>query len=1751
MLRGSVTRTDDALVGRTLGEFVVRERIGQGGFGAVYRAVQTGLEREAVLKVMSGALARAGTPRFLREAKLASRLDHPYAAHIYAFGAEEDGVLWIAMELVRGTPLDRLLQAQGTISLERFLPLLERICEVVHTAHEQGIIHRDIKPANVMVLSRAGRYLPKLLDFGIAKALGPKDEEEDTRATSPGNLGEAKTETGDPGLDGGSLTMQGAIMGSPFYMAPEQWMDAASAEARTDQYALGVLAYECLTGKPPFTGASINTIAVAHATAQLPPLRAHFPPALDAVLRRAVAKQVADRYPSVIELAAAFREASGLAVDVATLPQLDEQVRDEAVRNAPHPIAEGVAALEGARNAHQARDALFALLRTVIRYVGLLTLAGRTRVGSGRDVEPARVGELLRTLYRRSLSDVEWLELAAELSAGFRDKRDAYPIPELVDLLRGDAFAELLELHESAEGAKPLELLAAGVPQMSALLRAVEPLFAYTLAVPSGRLAERWMGVRRNQRTTVSPSGRLLPIGEVVLLDREHAPILSLAPLFQVAPPSQGAPLELFLFEGRGRRGAKLSALPASFEHHDETLWEWFRSQLTGTLDDTEGPTGDERPPYLGLSTFTASDASLFFGREAMVDGFVNRLLVNPFLAVVGRSGAGKSSFVQAGVIPALPAGWHAITMRPGPLPLAALSARLQHAGIAASELATPDALGEALRAHTAQHGPVLLVVDQLEELFTLCHDATERVAFATAIVRAARSADDPIRVVVTLRDDFLVRAEQLASFRARLGQGLQLLTVPAADDLLRTLVEPARRAGYELEEQLAQDMVKEVADEPSALPLLSFTASKLWELRDRHFKQLTRKAYQSLGGVGGALAQHAEASIEAMPADEQRLVREAFRHLVTSEGTRAVLTTAELRQLLGAGDGPPAVIEKLLAARLLTVTEGDDGTARIEIVHEALLVTWPRLVRWMREDAEGSRLRDQLRAAARQWAERQRSRGLLWRGDALADYQRWAQRHGGALTEVETAFAQASLAEAARGKWIRWVLIGIAFVGLSTAVILLVRSNARTQAKVAQLYEEQGRQQYLAGDSLRASVYLVAAKQAGMHGPAIDFLLGRTLSGLDRKQREIRGHEGPIMTLEYDRTGKRMLTASHDGTVRVWNAETGAAVHVLRGHAPLWLSAVFDPTGARIASGGDDGSVRVWDAATGQQLYARRDRQKSVVAMQFDHDSKRLLVAGRDGTATIHEAAHGEVLARVTASGALFDASFEPTEGAIWTLAADGVLAIWDAATGQRIAVLDEHAVPAAGIAFDPTGKLAVTGEAGALVVWDVAQRTRIATASLASEYRAIFRAVRPTFSRDGGVLAVNTVGGIELWTLAGSPHHTRNLAAPRGEFFDIAFAADGTRLATGGEDGVARVWDLSTGFVDASLATLDSVRVVRFSPHGQIVTASEDGIMTVWNPTGDEVTRRVVKPDRMRVVRFSPDGRELASSCADDTLDIWDAATGRRLRGRSVPDQLYLDWADSGKWLAGAGEDGNAYLWNATTLELERKFPGHHGEVVGIDMGPDDAHLATADQAGKVRIWDVASGQLLHTIAAHEKMPTMVAFDHSGRRLATAGRDNAVRIWNVATGQLVQAFTTDGWAMSVAFSPDDKRLLIADGRSAAIWNIAANQQLVVFDGHVRDIGVAQFGPNGLVVTGSFDATAKIWDGRSGRILASFARHQTWLRWAELDPTGNRLVTSSDDKSFVVWEIPRETRDTATLARIVREQIPFELHNETLVRRH
>jgi WD40 repeat protein/serine/threonine protein kinase len=340
----------DDLCGRTLGEFVLRERLDEGGFGAIYRCDQPALGREAVVKVLHQRLRHHDVmlQRFTREAQLASRLDHPYAAHVYAFGIEDaDDLFWIAMERVHGITLNRWIRDHGPMPLDLLVPLFERIAEVVQAAHERGIIHRDLKPSNVMVIERAGQLLPKLLDFGVARLLDgigwAAAITEPAEPAAPPAMADARPAeaaldntpvltrrranggtpgapdiatlscamTSPPALGGaaGRLTRGDTTLGSPPYMSPEQWDNAQTVGPASDLYALAIMAYEALTGRRPFHATTLAEYDALHTHAPVPPLGGSFSPALDRVFQRALAKQPESRHRSATELAAELREA--------------------------------------------------------------------------------------------------------------------------------------------------------------------------------------------------------------------------------------------------------------------------------------------------------------------------------------------------------------------------------------------------------------------------------------------------------------------------------------------------------------------------------------------------------------------------------------------------------------------------------------------------------------------------------------------------------------------------------------------------------------------------------------------------------------------------------------------------------------------------------------------------------------------------------------------------------------------------------------------------------------------------------------------------------------------------------------------------------------------------------------------------------------------------------------------------------------------------------------------------------------------------------------------------------------------------------------------------------------------------------------------------------------------------------------------------------------------------------------------------
>jgi eukaryotic-like serine/threonine-protein kinase len=499
-------------------------------------------------------------------------------------------------------------------------------------------------------------------------------------------------------------------------------------------------------------------------------------------------------------------------------------------------------------------------------------------------------------------------------------------------------------------------------------------------------------------------------------------------------------------------------------------------------------PRADHENPYPGLVTFQEADADRFFGRDQDVLRLVARMREQPLVAVVGPSGVGKSSFVRAGAVPALRASgesWDVHVLRPGRQALASLAgvvgttSTLDREAIAARLAHEPGYMGAVLRQRAAQRQTkILLFVDQFEELYTHVNDPAERLAYTACLAGAADDAEAPVRVVVAMRSDFLDRAGEDARFLDALTRGLVFLQPLGPAALRDALVQPLESRGYRFEDPaMLDEMLAALASTPGALPLLQFAAAQLWETRDRTRKVLTRASYDAMGGISGALATHADQVLATLVPAARQHARAALERLVTPERTRAVVEIRELHGLTADPRAIEAVVDHLVAARLLVVqSSGESAAATVEIVHESLVSSWPTLRRWLDEGQEDAALLGQLRVAAAQWEQKGRIAGLLWRGEALSEAKRWHARYRGELLDRERRFLAAVFALGTRAARIRRAIVigvitflSLAVVGSAVALISIGRAERSAQDEKARAENEAVRRENEAAHAKQA----------------------------------------------------------------------------------------------------------------------------------------------------------------------------------------------------------------------------------------------------------------------------------------------------------------------------------------------------------------------------------------------------------------------------------------------------------------------------------------------------------------------------------------------------------------------------------------------------------------------------------------------------------------------------------------------------------
>ncbi len=1228
--------------------------------------------------------------------------------------------------------------------------------------------------------------------------------------------------------------------------------------------------------------------------------------------------------------------------------------------------------------------------------------------------------------------------------------------------------------------------------------------------------------------------------------------------------------------------------------------------QLTQMLDLPRRSLTGEDSPFRGLLPFTRHHADLFFGREAEIVAFVERVRWCPVLPVVGPSGAGKSSFVQAGVVPRLreQGRWTVVQLRPGSRPFRSLAQSLlrSHTTEGSSELdsseqptsaqlegtelgglvkrleADPGLLALKLRRIAEElQANVILFVDQLEELFTLTGSGDEalRNSFVRALYAAADDAHDPVRVMFTIRGDFLDRLAEASTSR----EGLPNVTVlqrPDAESLEEILTRPLQAVGYRYEDpDLVREMVASVGAEPACLPLLQFAAQMLWDHRDKAGKLLLRSAYEQMGGVEGALAKHADGVLEGLSATELRLARELLLRLVTPEKTRRVLLRGRALEGLGKAE---AVLRRLTDARLITVThvKGEPASnAMLELAHESLILTWTTLADWLDASQDELVFLAEAGQAAELWDKRGRRPDELWEGPALSEAMPRLEACSTQVPELVQQFLASGEQHRARQATRRRasIMIAIAVLVAIAGVLGVQKREADRQRKEADQMRAAAENERNEAQRRRAEALLEGARAALDAGrvlqaraklrAALEIKDGATARALwaqlstrslvwsrrlgallydvaqspdgrwvavacqdgasylldvdTGEPRILRGGD-QTLTLAFSADAKLLATGSWNGQVRLWNAQSGRELRLFEGHTDAAKSVAFSPDGKMLASASHDRSVRLWDVAGKKHRELKTGHKGYVMSVAISSDGQHIASASVDGSVRLFDAASGK-RKRVFKGhrGAVLTVTFSPDSRTVASAGQDRRIRFWDVDTGRQKRALKGHEGTIWKLAYSTDGLHMVSGSVDKSArLWDL----KSGQARLIGAHRHELRGI--SIGQNGQRVATAAGRTVRLWNAARRPPSDEDRGHP-GPVNGVSFTRDGKLLVSGGHDGSVHTWDVSTGAQQQTF---------------------HEGTVAV----GD--------------VPIAPDGKRVAAAGADSNVLILNLVTGKRERvlsgHKSSP--WTLSFSPDGKRLASGGLGRSVRLWDLATGSQEHKLDGHSAQVRSVRFSPDGALLVSAGQDTTIRVWDAESGKSEKVLREHAARIDDLAFNADGTQLASASMDKSVRI-----------FDTEKWTSrplkhparvySVMFHPDQQRLATAsaDGK-ARIWDLT-NDNHQVLGGHRAEVNAVAFSMDGkLLATASDDATVRLWDVatarphwraplllRDGPKLLSHRGWQalggdkaeppaTWApkalarltgqgRYAVQNADGKRLCVQTYDSKLELWDLTKDKR--------------------------
>ncbi|MCC3314558.1 NACHT and WD repeat domain-containing protein [Nocardia africana] len=1178
-------------------------------------------------------------------------------------------------------------------------------------------------------------------------------------------------------------------------------------------------------------------------------------------------------------------------------------------------------------------------------------------------------------------------------------------------------------------------------------------------------------------------------------------------------------------------------------------LHQWQQLWTASNDWDPNSEGADVVCPYLGLASYRSEDADVFFGRARHTADLVGLIRATAegdggLVVLVGASGAGKSSLLHAGVLPALTDSepvWAIATMTPGPDPMRALLSAVNSEGSTPGDPDITDVVGSIpdAVAEWASAGRRILVVDQMEELFTLCGEERKRAEFLAVLEHLAIGNEHgPVAVVAAIRADFYARCLDEPVLEDALKHRSYLLGPMRLDELADAITRPADIAGYKLESGLEELVISELCGlggggdrrsyDPGALPLVSHVMEAVWERRDG--SRLTIEGYRAAGGVLGSVAATAERAWNELSDFQRAVGKQVLLGLVAvgddSRDTRRKVSRAEL--LTRTVDAVDAALDALARTRLITL---DADSAYL--THEIVLDAWPRLRSWIDDDRVGYLERQRLHTDAADWSEHDRDPSLLYRGARLTTMRDHARN--AALGPVAAEFLAASESARTRAQRRatarRSALAVLTVVSLALAGVAFVQSHNASHERDGAFFRSvlaEADRAESSDPSLSAQLALVAYR---MKPDDRDARARVVSAGSMPLAAQLQGHGGWVEATIISSDGRLMASAGSDKAIRLWDISDRSRPQqigvLMTGGTERVEELAFSPSGTILVSHDQDGPVRLWDVHD-----PRRPAQLSgpipggyARGLAFDPDGKVLLMAVKDRSINgvdLSDPAHPvvrNVVIPAPPPGSEYDmVRFSADMRRAVTLGFSGQVQLWQVNRLTDTAVsqvrLADHAVS---LAIRPDGTRAAISVGRTVEMWNISapNRPERETEPISGSGSSMFSPL--AFRADGRVLADTDGGGVvRLWDISNPGHPVafgRQLSGPKGYLSAVAFSPDGADLVAAGQDGVIRLWSLARG-------------VGENWPHGRLVAVRDNRVavvngsaIEVWSldsPTAAHRIGQVDLGDYGRAwlhVSISPDGRKMLVLSGFRNPELF--AIGGVPAIRSLG-QLPMD---SPIGVSGAVLDRVAFnhrsdravivgrtnsiawfqLWDTSDAPqpsvLSPRIPVSADKFTYVwssNFGSDDKTLVLPQVNGIVGLWSVAdpahprrTGEIR---AGQAQSGLRVVLAPDGRTVVTAGDDQLLRMWDISDPahpeQIGEPLPGHSSMLSaLALSPDGKTLASSDRTGTRIWDISdryhprgADHAMINADEGGDDSSA--FYPDGKHLVGATaDGTVHVWD--------------------------------------------------------------------------